>query len=135
MQQPNFGFQVLKLQKKVGAPPIYSAPPPTVITPDVHMGGYEHLPPVTATWPEPLLEDARLGLALPRWAQRELRSPVIPPASARPPATTDAASAAATEPLRLVSVTQEENDLRLQIQALGEEEFHGFALRRCLTCF
>mmetsp|Transcript_9641 Transcript_9641/g.17898 ORF Transcript_9641/g.17898 Transcript_9641/m.17898 type:complete len:261 (-) Transcript_9641:93-875(-) len=113
---------------------------------------------VTTSWPQALLEEAKLGVdALPRWAQRELRSTraVEPGASckdavknsqtcqrgadlhsAQMPRSDCAVgllvkaerSWAPSRDLRLLPVVGDDSDLATQVRSLGEEEFREDAL-------
>lgn len=100
-----------------------------------HMSGHD-LPAIASSWPQPLLEEARLGQPLPRWAQRELHCAKTAPAVSSPAEMRpcDMRSLSATEfrePLRLVSISQEEISISHicgQIRSLGEQEFREDAL-------
>eukprot|EP00913_Durusdinium_trenchii_P014510 g13611.t1 len=99
------------------------------------MSGHD-LPAIASSWPQPLLEEARLGQPLPRWAQRELHCAKTAPAVSSPAEMRpcDMRSLSATEfrePLRLVSISQEEISISHicgQIRSLGEQEFREDAL-------
>ncbi|CAL1151680.1 unnamed protein product [Cladocopium goreaui] len=83
---------------------------------------------VTNTWPQPLLEELRLG-SLPRWAQRELSSSKVPVVPVVPVSVSTAAESKVgclqvpLEPLQLVSVSQDTGPVTSQVRSLGEEEF------------
>eukprot|EP00435_Cladocopium_sp_Y103_P062654 s1171_g24.t1 len=85
---------------------------------------------VTNTWPQPLLEELRLG-SLPRWAQRELSSTKVPPVVPPVPVRVSTAQSKVgclqvpLEPLQLVSVSQEDttSTVTSQVRRLGEDEF------------